>query len=136
MLRALNTGDFTQPGHGAPPVLRQLWRESSEIAFQWRTQYNLAPTDPRFLDATQDEMAQDLLMHLYAASRARIADPNDPIGREIVARSNEMVQFLKGLKDNRSVYDAQAARWMNRNKHVESRTVVKVISGLPQQGKR
>lgn len=136
MLRVLNGGDFTEPGHGAPPALRQLWRESSEIAFAWRAQYNLAPTDPRFLDATLDEMADDLLMHLYSSTRARVADPNDPVGREIVARSTEVVRFLSALKENRSVYDAQAARWMNRHKRVEPRTVVKVISGIPQQGNR
>lgn len=39
---------------------------SRSMAFMFRRRYNLPPTDPRFLDATLDEMAADYWAHLYA----------------------------------------------------------------------
>lgn len=131
MLRVLNGGDYGQPGRAAPPHLRTLWRRSGEIDFMWRTRYNLAPLDPRYLDMTEEGMAEDLLMHLYAAARGRIADPTDPVGQELNARSSSAQHFLRELKAQRATYDAMAARWMNRHKAVAPRTVIRVITGLP-----
>ncbi len=36
------------------------------MAFKFRRRYNLPPTDPRFLDATIEEMLVDLFAHHYA----------------------------------------------------------------------
>lgn len=40
---------------------RNAKRVSQSLAFKFRQRYNLPPTDPRFLDATYDDMVLDLL---------------------------------------------------------------------------
>ncbi|WP_141312860.1 hypothetical protein [Novacetimonas hansenii] len=36
-----------------------------QIRFRWRRQYNLPPTDPRYLEMTVGEMLEDLLCHQF-----------------------------------------------------------------------
>lgn len=38
------------------------------MEFAFRRRYNLPPTDPRFLDATREEIAADFWAHHYAES--------------------------------------------------------------------
>ena len=39
------------------------------MEFAFRRRYNLPPTDPRFLDATREEIAADFWAHHYAENR-------------------------------------------------------------------
>jgi hypothetical protein len=112
-----------------------LWRKSGEIAFMWRHHYGLSPLDERYLDMTESAMAEDLLQHLYLSARSRQADPTDPVGNEMRARSSGAQQFLEELKANRATYDAMAARYMRSKEPVKHRTVVKVITNPPEPRK-
>lgn len=46
---------------------RQWGKELSQtVGFQFRRRYGLPPTDPRYLDATEEEMVADVWAHRFA----------------------------------------------------------------------
>lgn len=60
------------------------------VEFWFRRKYNLAPTDPRFLDATLDQIHAEFWAHEYA---------NKPPGEEIEDDEFDLGQVLKDMEE-------------------------------------
>lgn len=128
MLDALRRGDLLEPSRRAPLILRQLWRESDEVAFLWRARYNLPDTDPRFLAQTEETMARDLLQHAYLAVRQRQEDPKDPLIAELRERSRDARRAILALGKDTSKFDASVRRHQERSRAPRPLTLVRVIT--------
>ena len=57
---------------------------SQTLAFQFRHRYNLPPTDPRFLDATEEEVAVDYWAHHYFDNPASEIVEDDEFDAEAI----------------------------------------------------
>ena len=66
---------------------------SETIQFRWRRRYNLAPTDPRYLDMTFSGLVQDFWAHLHVDDpklRDRLGDDDfDATLRELGIETEE-----------------------------------------------
>lgn len=62
-----------QPDEDAHPRLRELWQDSASATTVWRLRYNMPPTDPRVLTATETDIVEDLLTLGYHDLRLHIA---------------------------------------------------------------
>jgi hypothetical protein len=59
------------------------------LAFWFRRQYSLAPTDPRFLDATIEDIETDYWAHYYANNPAKEELEDDDFDLEAELRDAE-----------------------------------------------
>ena len=50
---------------------------AKSLAFWFRRKHNLAPTDPRFLEATREQIETEYWAHWYADNPAKIEDSDD-----------------------------------------------------------
>lgn len=101
-----------QPDEGDHPHLHELWRAAASPRTVWRLRYNLPPNDPRFLDMTDAEIVDDLLLRMYHDLRVDIAH-NPALGVKTnraecrrldeIARSEtatqELVRQMKAAQD-------------------------------------
>lgn len=62
-----------QPGEDAHSRLRELWQDAASATTVWRMRYNMPPTDPRVLAATESDIMEDLLRLAYYDLRLQIA---------------------------------------------------------------
>lgn len=98
MLGVLGSDSITEPGRGADLILRQLYREAMGLPYLWRAKYNLPPTDPRFLEMDEDEMARDLLLAVYHQYRTRRDDPDDPLMQQLRRNSPDARRAILRLR--------------------------------------
>ena len=60
---------------------------AKSLEFWFRKKYNLPPTDPRFLDATVEDMETDFWAHQYSENspKEEVEDDNFDLDAEIAA---------------------------------------------------
>jgi hypothetical protein len=107
MLRVLGSDSVAEPGRAAAPILRSLYRQAGEVPYLWRARYNLAPTDPRYLEMTEEDMAADLLLAVYHQHRIRKDDPDDPVAQRWRAASTEARRAILRVKAEAERFTAQ-----------------------------
>jgi hypothetical protein len=59
----------------------RAWSTISTYEWWFRQQYNLPPTDPRYLNATRDIILEDYWCHELSARRRRVAESGGAIDR-------------------------------------------------------
>lgn len=64
---------------------------SESLEFWFRRKFNLAPTDPRYLDATREDMAAEYWAHHYH---------ENPNAQEAVDDEFDMAKVLKEMEEN------------------------------------
>jgi hypothetical protein len=134
MLRVLNGDSVEEPGRGAPPILRLLYREAGEVPYVWRSRYNIPPNDPRFLELDEDEMIRDLVLAVYAQHRARKDDPNDPIAAAWERNSDSARRAILRLRKEADRFTRQVQHVVNPKKRQSTKvTLVKVITEIPER---
>jgi hypothetical protein len=88
------SGRRDAPERDAHPVLHRAWAEARSVALAWRQHYLLPPNDPRFLDATEEEMVEDLLAIGYREVQRRA--PAEAAEKENASDDN--LESLKQLR--------------------------------------
>jgi hypothetical protein len=63
---------------------------AKSLEFWFRRKYNLAPTDPRFLDATLEQIEADFWAHEYA---------NKPPGEEFEDEDFDLDEVMKQMEE-------------------------------------
>lgn len=64
---------------------------AQSMAFWFRRQYNLAPTDPRFLEATIEDIETDYWAHFYA---------QNPQGEEVEDDDFDADEYVRNAAQN------------------------------------
>lgn len=55
------------------PILHRAFLESSTPRARWAAEFAIPRSDPRYLDATEEDVLRDLLVLQYTRGRARMA---------------------------------------------------------------
>lgn len=58
-------GQFEPPERDAPAVLHRAYARARSIGTAWRLRFSIPATDPRYLEATEDEIIEDMLTCAY-----------------------------------------------------------------------
>ena len=58
------------PERDAHPILHRAFRASRGVVTQWRVNHGMPITDPRYLDATEEDVLVDLLESMYVRGDA------------------------------------------------------------------
>lgn len=70
------------------------------MAFAFRRRYNLPPTDPRFLDATPEEVATDYFAHHYFENPQQFHAEDSDFDPDAVVAQIEAEAEAEGLPDD------------------------------------
>lgn len=96
-LRALNAAEGSPEDAEARqhPIAEAAMGEAVLHLTGWRLYYQLPPTDPRWLDATEEEILRDLLVLRYHAEHVRrMADPAGDAVAQTASDPEKAEQFV------------------------------------------
>lgn len=62
--------------------MHRAWAYANSARARWAQLYNLPRTDPRYLDATDEDVLLDLVDRMFAAGMVRRADPRNRVAEE------------------------------------------------------
>lgn len=113
--------------------MHRAYRRSRTARAAWRELYNLPHTDPRYLEATEAGIIDDLLEAMYRAGERRRADPREAEMDRYLANPEasqaDDAQFEEQMAVGGTLYEAALA--FERARRDEGRTAVKVVSVRP-----
>lgn len=96
-LRALEAQHGGRHRDEAPEVTRAR-EEGENLLTAWRLTYDLAPTDPRWLEATEEEILHDLLVRRFHHEHfRRLLNPEEAFVED-AARDPEMPARMEAIK--------------------------------------
>lgn len=92
--------------------MAQAREDASSLRTAWRLRYDMPPTDPRFLAATDDMMLEDLLAQHFAREEAdAVKNPRAAVQKAVrdLGGQEATARFLDRLRDSLAAQDAARA---------------------------